>query len=140
MAETEYLPKDWDWAASPLTTGFPSLPYLVSSTIGGICDLIARDAPPLPRSAPNSGDVPKEHPDADSLLRAASDLVDTPDRAQASAAIRVPPATPKPPPPAPVTSDQDNTQATDVPSDYQSDWYGDWSRSDWKWTDHRYRS
>ena len=70
----------------------------------------------------------------------ASDLVDSPDRTQVSAEIRVPPGAPKPPPPVSVAPDQDNAQTTDFPSDYQSDWYGDWSHSDWKWKDRRYRS
>ena len=91
VAENGYLPKDWDWAASPLTVGFPSLPYLVSSSMGGICDLITRGAPPLPRTAPNFGDVQKVNPDADSSLRAAADLVDSPDQMHVSADIRAPP-------------------------------------------------
>ena len=140
VAENGYLPKDWDWAASPLAAGFPSLPYLVSSTMGGICDLITRGAPPLPRTAPNFGNVPSVSPDADSSLRAASDIVNSPDRAQVSAEIRAPPATPKPPPLAFVASDQNNAQTTDVPSGYQSDWHGDWSHSEWKWEAHPYRS
>ena len=107
--------------------------------MGGICDLITRGAPPLPRTAPNFGGAPKVNPDADSLLRVASDLVDSPNRTQVSAEDRVPPATPKPPPPVFVSSDQDVAQTTDVPSDYQSDWYGDWSHLDWKWKNHRYR-
>ena len=94
VAEDGYLSKDWDWAASPLTVVFPSLPYLVSSSMGCICELITRGAPPLPRTAPNFGGAPTVNPDADSLLRAASNLVDAPDRAKVHAEIRVPPATP----------------------------------------------
>ena len=89
--------------------------------MGGICDLITLGAPPLLRTAPSFGDAPKVNPDADSLLRAASGLVDSPDRAQASAEIRAPPATPKPPPPVLVAPDQDNAQMTDFPPDYQAD-------------------
>ena len=91
VAENGYLPKDWDWAASPLTVGFPSLPYLVSSSKGGICDLITRGAPPPPRTAPNFGDVRRVNPDADSLLRVAADLVNSPDQLHVSAGIRAPP-------------------------------------------------
>ena len=101
VAGNGYLPKDRDWAASPLSAGSPSLPYFVSSSMGGICDLITRGAPP-PRTAPNAPEAP--------ILS----------------------------PPAHVPSDQEDAQATDAPSDYQSDWYANWSNSDWK--RNRYRS
>ena len=129
-SENGYLTKDWDWAASPLSAVFPSLPYLVFCSMGDICDLFARCAPPFPRTAPNFGGALKVKPDADSLLRVAADLV--------SAGIRAPPAAPKKPPPLYVPPDQENGPATDAPSDYQSDWYGNWSHSDRKWN--RYRS
>ena len=77
--------------------------------------------------------------DKESSLRAASDLANSAGRIQVSAEIRAPPATPRQPPPASVPSDQDVAQTTDVPSDYQPDWYGDWSHSDWKRKDPRYR-
>ena len=108
--------------------------------MGGICDLVTRGAPPLPRTAPNFGGAPKVKPDADSLLRVAADLVNSPDRIQVSAEIRVPPAAPKQPPPVYVPSDQEIAPATDAPSDYQSDWYENLPHSDWKWKDRRYRS
>ena len=140
VAENGYLPKDWDWAASPLTVGFPSLPYLVSLSEGGICDLVTRGAPPLPCTTPNFGDVRKVNPDADSLLRVAADPVDSPGQVHVSADIRAPPAAPKQPPPVSQPCDQENAQTTEIPSDYQSDWYADWSHSDWKWSDYRHHS
>ena len=140
VAEKGYLPKDWDWAASPLNVGFPSLPHLVSSRMGNICDLISRGAPFLPRSAPNFGGAPMVHPDADSPLHVASNLANSPDRTKVRPEIRAPPATLKPPPPAHVPSDRGSVQTTDDPSDYQSDWYEDWSYSNWKWKGNRYRS
>ena len=121
VAEHGCLPKDWDRAASPLSVNFPPLPFLVSTSSGGICDLVTRGAPPLPRTAPVFADGPLVKPNADSLSNVASNLVAPPDRAAARAEIRVPPVTPKPPPPAYVPSDNENAQTTDVPSDYQSD-------------------
>ena len=99
----------------------------------GVCDLITRGAPPLRRTAPNFGGAPKVRPDADSLLRVAADLVDSPDRIQGSAEIRVPPAAPEQPPPLRVPSDPENAPATDDPSDYQPDWYGNWPHTDGNW-------
>ena len=140
VAGNGYLPKDWDWAASSLSVKFPPLPHLVSLSMGGICDLITQGDPPLHRTAPNSADAPMVNPDANSLLHAASKLLNSPDRAAAHAEIRVPPATPKPPPPALTPSVHENAQATDDPSDYQSDWYGDWNYTNWKWQGALYRS
>ena len=51
VAENGYLPKDWDWAAPTLTGRSPLLLYFVSSSMGGICDLISGGAPPLHRAA-----------------------------------------------------------------------------------------
>ena len=140
VAETGYLPKDWRWEASSLNAGFPSLPYLVSSLVGGICDLISRGAPPLPRTAPNLADAPTMNPDANSLLHVASNLVDPPDRTTVRAEIRVPPATPKPPPPVLAPSDREDAQTTDAPLDYQSEVYVDWTYSNRKWEGYRRRS
>ena len=100
MAGNGYLPKDWDWAASSLSVNFPPLPYLVSSSIGGIRDLITRGASPLPRTAPDFADVPLVKPHADSLLNVASNLVAPTDRTTVRAESRVPPVTPKATPPA----------------------------------------
>ena len=74
------------------------------------------------------------NPDEDSLLRVAADLV------HVSADIRAPAVFPKQPPPVSHPSDQEDAQTTEVPSDYQSDWYAYWSHSAWKWSDYRYRS
>ena len=91
--------------------------------MGGICDLIARGAPPLPRTSPNFRGALMANPDAGPMLRVASDLAQSPDRAKVHAEIRAPPATPRPPPPAHFPSDQNNAQTTDAPSDYHSDWF-----------------
>ena len=125
VAENGYLPKDWRWAASLLNVGFPSLPPLVSSPMGGICDSVPRGAPRLPRTAPNFAGAPMVNPDANSLLHVASNLADSPDRTRGRAEVRAPPATPKPPPQAHVPSDRDNAQTTDAPSDNQPDSYGE---------------
>ena len=117
VAENGYLPKDWDWAASPLTVGFPSPSYLASSSMGGICDLITRGAPPLPPTAPNFGDVQKVNPDADSSSRAAADLANSPNQIHVSAEIRAPAVVPKQPPPVFHPSDQENIQTAEAPSD-----------------------
>ena len=108
--------------------------------MGGIRDLITRRAPPLPRAAPNFPNAPMANPNADSLLHVASNLADAPDRTQVRAEIRAPPATPKPPPPARVPPDHDNAQMTDAASGYQSDWFENWSYSDWIWKGNHYRS
>ena len=130
VAENGYLPRDLDWAASPLTVGIPSPPYLVSSSMGGICDVITRGAPPIPRTAPNFEDAPKMNPDAASMLRVAEGLANSPDQAHVSDEIRAPPAAPKEPPPIFMPPEQENIQTTEAPPDYQSDWYADWSASD----------
>ena len=72
------------------------------------------------------------NPDADSLLRVAADLANSPGQMHVSANIWAPPVAPRQPPPVFHPSDQENAQTTEVPSDYQSDWYADWSHSDWK--------
>ena len=104
----------------------PSLlvsPPIVSSSMRGIRDLISRDAPPLPRAAPNFGDAQVVDPDADSLLRVAADLVNSPDQVHVSGDIRPPPVVPEQPPPVFRPSDQENAQTTEIPSGCQSDWY-----------------
>ena len=139
VAENGYLPKDWDWAASSPSAHFPPLPYLVSSSMGGICDLITSGVPPLRRAVPDSADVPLVTPSAETLLHVAADLAASADRATARAEIRVPPVTPKPPPPARAPSDTENVQTTDVSSDYQSDGRGNWDYSSWKRSSNHYR-
>ena len=71
------------------------------------------------------------------MLRVAESLVNSPDQAHVCAEIRAPPAVPKQPPPIFIPPEQGNVQTTEAPSDYQSDWYADWSTSDWKWNDYR---
>ena len=92
---------------------------------------------PLSRTAPNFGDAQKVNPDADFLLRAAADSVNSPDQIHVSADIRAPPAVPRQPPPVFRPSDQENAQTTGDPSDFQSDLYADWPNSDWKRKDYR---
>ena len=92
VAENGYLPKDWDWAASTLNVHLPPLPYLVSSSMDGICDLVTGDAPPPRRTAPCGNH-------AETLLNVTSNLPASVDRATVREEIRAPPATPQPPPP-----------------------------------------
>ena len=86
-------------------------PRRVNWTRGGICDPWC---PPSPPTAPNFGDVQKVNPDADSLLRVAADLANSPDLLHVPPEIRAPNVVFHP-------SDQENVQTTEVPSDYQSD-------------------
>ena len=140
MTVNGYLPKDWDWAASALSVGFPSLPYLVSSSSGGRCYLITRGAPPIPRTVPNFEDALKVNPNTNSLKRVAAGLLNSSDQTQVSGNIRAPPVAPKKTPAISTPSDQETVQRTEAPSDYQSDRYTDRSTSEWKWSDYRYRS
>ena len=73
-------------------------------------------------------------------MRAATDLVNSPDQVHVSGDIRLPPVAPKQPPLVFHPSHQENAQATEMPSDYQSDWFAFWRNSDWKRNDYRHRS
>ena len=101
--------------------------------------MITSGAPPLRRTAPDFADAPAVTSNAGTSLHVAADLAASADRATARAEIRVPRVTPKPPPPVRLPSDNENVQATDVPSDYQSDWYGGWDYSNWTLNSNRYR-
>ena len=107
--------------------------------MGGICDLITSGAPLLHRTVPDFADAPLVASNAETLLHVASELAASADRAAARAEFRVPPVTPKPPPLVRAPPDNENVQMTDVPSDYQSDWYGDWDYSNRKRNSNRYR-
>ena len=98
------LPKDWDRAAWTLTVHLPLLPYLVSTSTGGICDLVTGGVPLLRRTAPHFADAPLAPSNADSLLTVAPNLPASADRATAREEIRVPKVAPKPPPPVRVSS------------------------------------
>ena len=102
-------------------------------------NLAPSTAPPLRRTVLNFADAPSVTPHVETLLHMATNLAGPLDRATARAEIRVPPTTPKPPPPVRAPSERGNVQTTDVPSDYQSDWYGDWDYSNWKWNGSRRR-
>ena len=124
VAENGYLPKDWDSTASTLSTYYPRFPYLFSSSMGGICDLVAGDVPPLRRTVPDFAGVPLVTPNAENL----SDLPPNPlvcaDGITLRDDLRVPSATPKPPPPVRAPSENAHAQPTDFPSDSQSEWFG----------------
>ena len=108
--------------------------------MGGICDLITSGVPPLRRAELDFADLPLVTPNAETLSHVSANLPASADRAAVRAAIRVPPAAPNPPPPARAPPDNENVQTPAVPSDYQSDWYGDWNYSNWKRKSNRYRS
>ena len=133
VAGNGYLPKDWDWAASTLNVHPPPLPYLVSSSMGGICVLISGGVPPLRRAVPNFADVPAAPSNEDTVVNVAADLPEPVNRATARQEIRVPPMAPKPPPPVLSPRGNENGPTADVPSEYQSDWFGYWYTSSWTW-------
>ena len=81
VAANGYLPKDRDLAASTLNVQFPPLLPLVSSSMGGICDLITGGAPPIHRTAPGFADAPMAPSNADTLLNVTPNLPASADRA-----------------------------------------------------------
>ena len=130
-----YLPKNWDWAASTLSAGFPELPYLASASEGGICDFLSGNLPPLKRSVPHMSGIPEVNLDPEG---GRSTLVNMPmvqpSRDEASV---VPPgasssnSAPKPPPPVyPHRASGAETGADD--SGWESEWGQAWSWGSWR--------
>ena len=121
-----------------MSTSLP-MPYFVSSSMGGICNLITGGVSLLRRTAPDFAAEPVAPLYNDTLVNLAANLPEPADRATAREENRAPPATPEPSPPVPDFRGNEIDPTLDVPSDYQSDWYEDWYSSGWTWNRSRDR-
>ena len=135
VKENDYLPKNWDWAASTLNVEFPELPYLASASEGGICDYLSNRLPPLNRSVPDMSGFPEVHlVPAGGLSTFTNMPLVTPSRDDASA---VPPrasssgAAPKPPPPV-HSHHGSGVETGEEESGWESEWGRGWSWGSWR--------
>ena len=134
VKENQYLPKNWDWAASTLTVDFPELPYLVSASEGGICDYLSSQLPPLKRSVPDMSGLPEVNLVPEGGLPTFPNMpMVTPPRDDTSV---VPPRSsgagtmPKPPPPV-YQHHATNGDTGEEGSGWESEWERGWSWGSW---------